>query len=57
MNETITLSDNVHVRVNDTNRIAILKVGAWESFVQFDRVREITGDSPDVAMLRRLSEM
>lgn len=55
--EVIRISDDVHVKVDDKTRTAILSVGKWESFVTYDRARDITADSPDVKVLRRLNEI
>lgn len=51
----IRVSDDVHVRLDDRERTAILVVGDWETFVHYDKARSITADSPVVAMLRQLN--
>lgn len=50
--EIIKLDDDVHVNINNEDKIATLKVDQWETLVQYDKARGITKDSPDVAMLR-----
>lgn len=55
--KVIQLSDDVTVHIDECSRVAVLKVGGWESLVDYDEAREITTDSAAVATLRRIGEV
>lgn len=52
--EVIKLDEDVHININNKDKIATLKVDQWETLVQYDKARGITKDSPDVVRLRKI---